>query len=108
MIIINQEELIHISQEFITQDEIVFPVLTMETFIIIIVILVLWFISGILSALWVKKDIKRNGLVGSAYIIIVSLTSFIGLSVYLIVRYNAKCALEEDEAACIMEELKKD
>jgi len=91
-----------------TQDEIVFMGMTLQTWIFLIIFLTLWFISGILLGQWVKKDIERSELVGSAYVIIVSLTSIVGLAFYLIVRYNAKCALEEDEAACAVEELKKE
>ena len=91
-----------------SQNEIAFAGLTLQTLTVLIIVFVIWFASGILLALWVRKDIHSHGLVGAPYIIIVALSSIIGLSVYLLVRYNAKCALEEDEAACIVEELKKE
>ncbi len=91
-----------------SQAEVVFPGLTNETIFLVVLILIIWFVTGFLLAIWVRRDIKRNSLVGTSYIIIVGLTSIVGLAFYLIVRYNAKCALEEDEAACAVEELKKE
>jgi hypothetical protein len=91
-----------------TQNETVFPGLTWVILIAIILILVIWFSSGFLLSLWVRRDINRNELVGTSYIIIVLLTSIVGLSFYLIVRYNARCALEEDEAACAVDEMRKE
>ena len=91
-----------------TQNETIFPSMTGSTILDVVIILSIWFASGILLALWVRKDIHKHELVGTNYLIIVGLTSIVGLVFYMIVRYNAKCALAEDEAACIVEELKKE
>ncbi len=75
-----------------------------NTFFIIIIILILWLVIASLLALWTYKDIKKKQLTGFIYVLIVLLTSFIGLVVYIIVRYNEKCALEYDEESCLLED----
>ena len=75
--------------------------------IILIIVLILWFSTGVLLALWVKKDLLKREVKGTPYIIATLLGNIVGLSVYLLVRYNEKCALEADEVACEITELEK-
>lgn len=91
-----------------TWPDTLFPGMTMESSLIVILVIVLWFISGYLLGAWVKKDIREHESVGTAYVILVYLTSIIGLTFYLLMRYNAKCALAEDEAACEIDEIRKE
>ena len=75
-----------------------------NTFLFIIIIIIVWFIVSSLLAYWTYKDIKKKQLTGYKYVPIVFFTSFIGLVIYYIVRYNEKCALAYDEAACLLED----
>lgn len=69
------------------------------SFIYIVLIIVLWFVSGFLLAFWVYKDLKKRQKKGYFYPVIVLLTSIVGFLIYLMVRNNEKCALE-DEKTC--------
>ena len=75
-----------------------------NTLVILLIVLVLWFAVSALLTLWTYRDIKKKQLTGFIYVPIVFLTSIIGLLLYYIVRYNEKCALEYDEAACLSED----
>ena len=75
-----------------------------NSFFIIMIVLLLWLVIASLLAFWTYKDIKTKQLTGFIYVLIVLLTSFIGLVVYFIVRYNEKCALEYDEESCLLED----
>ena len=75
-----------------------------NTFFFLIILLIIWFAIAILLAYWTYKDIKKKQLTGFLYVLIVLITSFIGLVVYFIVRYNEKCALAYDEEACLLED----
>lgn len=75
-----------------------------NTLFFIIIILILWFVVASLLAFWTYKDIKKKQLTGFMYVPIVLFTSFIGLVIYFIVRYNEKCALAYDEEACLLED----
>ncbi|HEY0088813.1 MAG TPA: hypothetical protein VGB37_08215 [Candidatus Lokiarchaeia archaeon] len=75
-----------------------------NTLVILLIILVLWFTISTFLTIWTYRDIKKKQLTGFIYVPIVFLTSFIGLLIYYIVRYNEKCALEYDEAACLLED----
>ncbi|TFG07092.1 MAG: hypothetical protein EU539_05905 [Promethearchaeota archaeon] len=67
-------------------------------------IIILWFLSGIILAYIIFRDLKKREAVGKPYVIITLFTSIIGFLVYIIVRYNEKCALEENEEACLLDE----
>lgn len=58
-----------------TQLETIFPGMTLESSIILILVIVLWFISGYILGTWVKKDIRKHELVGTGYVILTYLTS---------------------------------
>ena len=75
-----------------------------NTLLILLIFLLLWFLISSLLTIWTYRDIKKKQLTGFIYVPIVFLTSFIGLLIYYIVRYNEKCALEYDEAACLSED----
>ncbi|NHJ25958.1 MAG: hypothetical protein EAX89_15380 [Candidatus Lokiarchaeota archaeon] len=65
----------------------------------IILILVIWFCTGIIMAYWVYKDLKKREHKSTAYLVIILFTNIIGLAFYLFARYNEKCLLE-DEIKC--------
>ena len=75
-----------------------------STILFIILIVIIWFASGILLAYLVNKDLQKREASGISYVILTLLMSIVGLSIYLLVRYNEMCALEEDEEACILED----
>ncbi len=75
-----------------------------STLLFIIIIVIIWFASGILLAYLVNRDLQKREASGIPYVILTLLMSIVGLSIYLIVRYNEMCALEEDEDACILED----
>ena len=54
--------------------------------LVCIVIPVVLFIIGILLAIWVYKDAEKRGSSGALWLIIVILTSFVGLIIWLVVR----------------------
>jgi len=47
---------------------------------------VIWFIIAILIMIWVYKDAESRGMSGVLWLVIVLLTSWIGLIIYLVVR----------------------
>lgn len=73
-----------------------------------LIFLAVWFLSGALLAFWVNKDAKKRGESGLYYSLAVVLTNIVGLLVYLVVRDNEACELEEDKLACEMKELERD
>ena len=75
-----------------------------NTFLFIIIVIIVWFIVSSLLAFWTYKDIKKKQFTGYKYVPIVFFTSFIGLVIYYLVRYNEKCALEFDEEACLLDD----
>ncbi|MFX1339484.1 MAG: hypothetical protein ACFFDK_12800 [Promethearchaeota archaeon] len=75
-----------------------------STFFFIILIIIIWFASGIFMAYLVKKDLQKREVSGISYIILTLLMNIVGLSIYLLVRYNEMCALEENEEACLLED----
>ncbi|MBD3253638.1 MAG: hypothetical protein GF383_01015 [Candidatus Lokiarchaeota archaeon] len=75
-----------------------------NTLFFLIIVLICWFVASSILAYWTYKDIQKKQLTGYSYVIIVFLTSIIGLIIYYIVRYNEKCALELDEDACVLED----
>ena len=66
-------------------------------------ILIIWFGTALIMAYWVYKDLKKRERKSTIYLILVTLTNFIGLLFYLFGRYNEKCLLEDDET-CVEEE----
>ena len=75
-----------------------------STFLFIIIIIVIWFASGILLAYLVNRDLEKREASGIPYVLLTLFMNIVGLSIYLLVRYNEMCALEEDEEACILED----
>ncbi|NHI92859.1 MAG: hypothetical protein EAX96_10190 [Candidatus Lokiarchaeota archaeon] len=53
-----------------------------------IIIVIVWFVVGILIAVWVYKDAEAKGESGVLWLIICILLSFVGLIIWLIVRRN--------------------
>ena len=53
---------------------------------IMCIIPIIWFIIGILIAIWVYKDAEKRGSSGILWLIIVLLTGIIGLIIWLVVR----------------------
>lgn len=78
-----------------------------NTFLIVMLFLVIWFISGFFFALWVRKDLNERGIEGYFYIILILLTSFIGFIVYEIFKSKEECELDPDELVCALEEADK-
>jgi len=82
-----------------SQSEVVFPPESMEQLILTLgIILIIWFGTGFVLALLVKYDMDKREKSGIAYILVVLFTSVIGFSVYLVVRYNEKCELEQEDS----------
>jgi ABC-type sugar transport system permease subunit len=79
-----------------------------NTMFFVLLIMIIWFASGIFLAYIVSKDLKKREASGNFYIIITFLASVIGLLIYYIVRYNEKCALEENEELCLLQDDKKE
>jgi hypothetical protein len=79
-----------------------------DTIFIVLLILFFWFASGIILAYIVSIDLKKREVSGNFYIILTFLASFIGLLIYYIVRYNEKCALEENEDLCLLQDDEKE
>jgi hypothetical protein len=75
-----------------------------NTLFFISLIVILWFVIGIILAYFVNRDLRKREVSGIPYIILTLFTGIVGLSIYLLVRYNEKCALEEDEMACLLED----
>ena len=75
-----------------------------NTFLFIMLIIIIWFASGILLAYLVNKDIQKREVSGISYVILTLFLNIVGLSIYLLVRYNEMCALEENEEACLLED----
>ncbi|TFG27710.1 MAG: hypothetical protein EU532_06880 [Promethearchaeota archaeon] len=74
-----------------------------NTYLFLILIFIVWFAIGIILAYFVNRDLRKREVSGIPYIILTLLINIVGLSIYLLVRYNEKCALEEDEAACLLD-----
>jgi len=66
----------------IEQDEVLWFLLLGSVFLIPLV----WFIIGIVLCIWVYRDAEKRGMSGVMWLIIVLITSFIGLIIYLVVR----------------------
>ena len=79
-----------------------------NSFLFLILILIVWFAIGIILAYFMNKDLRKREVSGIPYIILTLLANIVGLSIYLLVRYNENCALEEDEAACLLEDEAED
>ncbi|MFX1453237.1 MAG: hypothetical protein ACFFCM_20555 [Promethearchaeota archaeon] len=75
-----------------------------NTFLFVMLIIIIWFASGILLAYLVNKDLQKREASGFSYVLLTLFMNVVGLSIYLLVRYNEMCALEEDEEACILED----
>ena len=75
-----------------------------NSLLFVAIILIGWFVVSTILAYWTYKDVSKKQLTGYIWIPIVLFSSFIGLVVYFIVRYNEKCALAYDEEACLLEE----
>jgi len=75
-----------------------------NTYLFISIIIIIWFATGILMAYLVNIDLQKREVSGISYIILTLFMNIVGLSIYLLVRYNEMCALEEDEEACILED----
>jgi len=66
----------------IAQDGVLWFLLLGSVFLIPLV----WFIIGIVLCIWVYRDAEKRGMSGVMWLIIVLITSFIGLIIYLVVR----------------------
>ena len=66
----------------IEQDEVLWFLLLGSVFLIPLV----WFIIGLVLCIWVYRDAEKRGMSGVMWLIIVLITSFIGLIIYLVVR----------------------
>jgi len=66
----------------IEQDGVLWFLLLGSVFLIPLV----WFIIGIVLCIWVYRDAEKRGMSGVMWLIIVLITSFIGLIIYLVVR----------------------
>ena len=75
-----------------------------NTLFFVWLIIIIWFASGILLAYLVNRDLQKREVSGIPYIIFTLFMNIIGLAIYLLVRYNEKCALEENEEACLLED----
>ena len=53
---------------------------------IMCIIPIIWFIIGILIAIWVYKDAEKRGSSGILWLIIVLITGIIGLIIWLVIR----------------------
>lgn len=73
--------------------------------IILVVAVITWFLSGYLLSRWVKKDLIRRKSDSFGYVPAVILTSIAGFVIYLMVRRSERCALQEDETSCELEEI---
>ena len=71
-----------------------------NTLLIVILLLLIWFLSGLLFALWVRKDIKVRGTEEYFYIIIILFTSFIGFIIYEIFKAREECELDPEGSPC--------
>lgn len=54
--------------------------------VLVIFVIIIWLIIAILIAIWVYRDAEKRGESGALWLIIVILTSIIGLIIWLIVR----------------------
>jgi membrane protein YdbS with pleckstrin-like domain len=75
-----------------------------NTLLFVSLMVILWFVIGIILAYFVYRDLRKREVSGIPYVILTLFTGIVGLSIYLLVRYNEKCALEEDEMACLLED----
>jgi len=55
-------------------------------FLIIIVLVILFFVIGLLLAIWVYKDAKKRDMNAAVWLLIVLVTGCIGCIIYLVVR----------------------
>ena len=56
----------------------------------IFLIPLVWFIIGLVLCIWVYRDAEKRGMSGVMWLIVVLITSFIGLIIYLVVRKDKK------------------
>lgn len=92
-------------EETMAEDVIIPNASPLILILIAVISLVAWFLVGFILSRWVKKDLNDRESDAYGYIPAVIFTSIAGFIVYLIVRYNEKCALQEDEVACELEEI---
>jgi len=71
-----------------------------NTLFIITIFFILWFLSGLLFALWVRKDLRRRGKEIYFFMIIVILTSFIGFILYELFKSGEECELDLQQPIC--------
>ena len=55
-------------------------------YLIIIVLVIVFFVVGLLLAIWVYKDAKKRDMNAAVWLLIVLLTGCIGCIIYLVVR----------------------
>ncbi|HEA70930.1 hypothetical protein LCGC14_2389510 [marine sediment metagenome] len=55
-------------------------------YLIIIVVVILFFVIGLVLAIWVYKDAKKRDMNAAVWLLIVLLTGCIGCIIYLVVR----------------------
>jgi len=54
--------------------------------LLLIILPILWFVIGLLIAIWVYKDAKKRDMNAAVWLLIVLVTSCIGCIIYLVVR----------------------
>ena len=67
---------------------------------LVIFCIVIWLIIAILIAIWVYRDAQKRGESGALWLIIVILTSIIGLIIWLVVRPPIGGKKPESERRC--------
>jgi len=55
-------------------------------YLIIIVLVIVFFVTGLLIAIWVYKDAKKRDMNAAVWLLIVLLTNCVGCIIYLVVR----------------------
>ena len=55
-------------------------------YLMIIVLVIVWFVVGLLIAIWVYKDAKKRDMNAAVWLLIVLVTSCVGCIIYLVVR----------------------
>ena len=64
--------------------------------IIITTFLIIWLITGLILAYWVKNDLKKRNLKSLSTFILIVLTSFIGFMIYIITNRGERGILENE------------
>ena len=55
-------------------------------YMIIIVLVIVFFVTGLLIAIWVYKDAKKRDMNAAVWLLIVLVTNCVGCIIYLVVR----------------------